>query len=362
MDIKKIAAAFGIYGENISFTECTVGHINDTYFVRRSPEAQIEFVFQKINTSIFKNPEQVMENIFNVTAHICKKLSDEGKDVSRGALEFLLTVDGKKGYSTEADEYWRVYKYLDDVVSLNSADTPELFKKSGYAFGNFQRQLADFDASVLHETIINFHNTVSRLEDFKAALKNNAAGRRDAIPEDIKFVLDREDKCSFIVDGIACGKFPLRVTHNDTKLNNLLIDKNTGDGICIVDLDTVMPGSALYDFGDAIRFGASSAAEDEADLDKVYIRLDMFDAYTEGFLKGVNGALTKEEIRAFPMGAYIITFETGIRFLTDYLNGDTYFRIHREGQNLDRARNQFKLVANMEEQMDKLCSIVENYI
>ena len=362
MNFKKIAASFGIYDENLTYSECNVGHINNTYFVSRSPEKAPEYVFQKINTSIFKKPDEVMENIFNVTTHIAKKLTEEGKDVSRGTLEFIKTTDGRYGYYTPEDGYWRVYKYMDDVLSLNSADSPDIFRKSGYAFGNFQRQLADFDASILHETIANFHNTVSRLDDFKKALENNAAGRRDSIPGDIKFVLDRADKCSFILDGIAAGKFPLRVTHNDTKLNNLLFDKNTGEGICIVDLDTVMPGSALYDFGDSIRFGASSAAEDETDLDKVYIRLDMFDAYTEGFLKGVKGALTEDEIRAFPMGAYIITFEIGIRFLTDYLNGDTYFRIHREGHNLDRARNQFKLVTSIEEQMDKLCSIVEKYI
>ena len=363
MNINRIASAFGINSGNLNYTECTIGHINNTYFVKSSPKLPgPEFVFQKINTDIFKNPENLMENIFNVTLHIRKKLIQEGKDPSRGTLEFLKTTDGKYGYNTKEDGYWRVYRYIDNVLSLNSADTPEVFGKSGFAFGNFQRQLADFDASLLHETIVNFHNTVSRLQDFKKALNDDIAGRKNSIQREINFVLDRADKCSYITDGIASGKFPLRVTHNDTKLNNLLIDKDTGEGICILDLDTVMPGSALYDFGDSIRFGASSAVEDETDLDKVFVRLDMFDAYTDGFIKGVNGALTEDEIRAFPIGAYIITFETGIRFLTDYLNGDTYFRIHHEGHNLDRARNQFKLVESMEQQMDKMNSIVDKYI
>ncbi len=360
--LKEVAAAFGIENRTIIYDECTIGHINSTFFVnyREDPDTH-HYVFQKVNTNIFKKPDELMFNIFNVTEHIYKKTEAEGLDPKRSTLRFMKTTDGKMGYIDRNGGYWRVYRYVGNAHTLDKADSTELFAKSGEAFGKFQRQLSDFDASILHESIPNFHNTVSRLNDFKVALEKDVCGRAASIPDDIKFVLDRADKCSYFVDGIASGKFPLRVTHNDTKLNNMLIDDDTNEAICIIDLDTVMPGSALYDFGDSIRFGASSALEDETDLSKVYVRLDMFEAYTQGFLRGVDGSLTENEIRAFPMGAYVITFETGIRFLTDYLNGDTYFRIHREGHNLDRARNQFKLVASMEEQMDELNKIVDKY-
>lgn len=361
MNIKKIAEGFGIDFDNITYSECTTGHINSTYFVKANGSSDEEYVFQKVNTSIFKNPGELMSNVFKVTEHIRKKLAEEHEVLSQ-TLDFLKTVNGEYGYVDEDGSYWRVYRFVTHAHSLNGADSPEVFERSGYAFGNFQRLLSDFDASLLYETIPNFHNTVSRLNDFKTALSKNAAGRKDSIPDDVKFVLDREDKCSFITDGIKTGKFPLRVTHNDTKLNNLLWDDETGKCVCVIDLDTVMPGSVLYDFGDSIRFGASSAAEDETDLSKVYVCLDKFEAYVKGFIAGTNGALTKEELAAFPMGAYIITFETGIRFLTDYLNGDTYFRIHYPSHNLDRARNQFKLVKSMEDQLDKMNEIMQKYI
>ncbi len=361
--LKDVAAAFGIENRELIYNECTIGHINSTFFVNYTADPGTHhYVFQKVNTNIFKKPDEVMSNIFYVTEHIAKKAESEGLDPKRSTLRFLRTTDGKFGYIDAEGGYWRVYRYVGNAHTLNTADSVELFAKSGEAFGKFQRQLSDFDASLLYESIPNFHNTVSRLNDFKAALEKDVCNRANDIPDDIKFVLDRAEKCSYFVDGIASGKIPLRVTHNDTKLNNMLIDDTTGEAICIIDLDTVMPGSSCYDFGDSIRFGASSALEDETDLSKVYIRMDLFDAYTEGFLKGVGGSLTENEIRSFPMGAYVITFETGIRFLTDYLNGDTYFRIHREGHNLDRARNQFKLVASMEEQMDEMNKIVEKYI
>ncbi len=361
MNIKKIAESFGIESENITYTECTTGHINSTYFVKVCDASDEEYVFQKVNTSIFKKPDELMSNIFKVTEHIKKKLDEEHEVLSR-TLDFLKTVNGDYGYTDEENAYWRVYRFVNNAYPLDVADRPEIFESSGYAFGNFQRLLSDFDASLLYETIPNFHNTASRLNDFKTALSNNLAGRKDSIPDDIAFVLNREDKCSYITDGIKSGKFPLRVTHNDTKLNNLLWDDATGGCVCVIDLDTVMPGSVLYDFGDSIRFGASSAAEDETDLSKVYVCLDKFEAYVKGFISGTKGALTKDELIAFPMGAYIITLETGIRFLTDYLNGDTYFRIHYPSHNLDRARNQFKLVKSMEEKMDEMNKIIQKYV
>ena len=361
MNIEKIAENFGIKSQNLTCNECTTGHINSTFFIKPDDGSSDEYVFQKVNTSIFKKPDELMSNVFKVTEHIKKKIHEE-HDVISQTLDFIKTVNGDYGYVDDEGEYWRAYRFVNNAHSLNAANSTELLESSGYAFGNFQRQLSDFDASELYETIPNFHNTVSRLNDLKTAIASDLAGRKKDISDDISFVLDREDKCSYIVDGISAGKFPLRVTHNDTKLNNLLWDDVTEKCVCVIDLDTVMPGSVLYDFGDAIRFGASSAAEDETDLSKVYMCLDKFEAYVRGFISGTRGALTENELLAFPMGAYIITLEIGIRFLTDYLNGDTYFRIHYPTQNLDRAKNQFKLVKSMEEQMDEMNRIMQKYV
>ena len=339
---------------------CEIGHINTTWFL--TVEGDKKYVLQKINKSIFKQPEVVMNNIVAVTDFIREQLRANGGDVERGALHALTSDSGKAYYVDGEGEYWRLYDFITDATCYLTADSTELFCKVGYAFGHFQSQLAKFDASVLGETIPNFHNTAVRYQTFLKAVEADVCGRAASVAEEIRFVTDRADKCSYIVDRIAKGILPLRVTHNDTKLNNIMMDNKTGEGICILDLDTIMPGSVLYDFGDSIRVGASSAAEDETDLSKVYVREDMFRAYAEGFLKGLGGSLSEDEIRALPMGAYVITLETGIRFLTDYLEGDTYFRIHREGHNLDRARNQFKLVADMEEKMDTLNAIVAEFV
>ena len=339
---------------------CDIGHINTTWFL--TAEDGKKYVLQKINKSIFKQPEVVMNNIVAVTDFIREQLRANGGDVERGALHAWPSDMGKAFYVDDEGEYWRLYDFITDATCYLSASSTELFSKVGYAFGHFQSQLADFDASVLGETIPNFHNTAVRYQTFLKAVEADVCGRAASVAEDIRFVTDRAEQCSYIVDRIAKGILPLRVTHNDTKLNNIMMDNTTGEGICILDLDTIMPGSVLYDFGDSIRFGASSAAEDETDLSQVYVREDMFRAYAEGFLKGLGGSLSEEEIRALPMGAYVITLETGIRFLTDYLEGDTYFRIHREGHNLDRARNQFKLVADMEAKMDALNAIVAEFV
>lgn len=338
---------------------CEIGHINRTWFV--TVEGGRKYVLQKINRAVFKQPEIVMNNIVAVTDFIREKLRAVGGDVTRGALHALTSDGGEAYYIDDEGEYWRLYDFITDATCYLSADSTELFCKVGYAFGHFQRQLSDFDASLLGETIPNFHNTAVRYQTFLRAVQADVCGRAAAVADDIRFVTDRAAQCSYIVDRIADGTLPLRVTHNDTKLNNIMMDDATGEGICILDLDTIMPGSVLYDFGDSIRFGASSAAEDETDLDRVFVREDMFRAYAEGFLRGLDGSLTREEILALPMGAYVITLETGIRFLTDYLEGDTYFRIHREGHNLDRARNQFKLVADMESKMDRLNAVVAEF-
>ncbi len=359
-EIFDIAKKFNLPSEPVSMQECKIGHINSTYFIDCADGEK--FVLQHINTNIFKDPDILMDNIVGVTAHIRKKLEAEGKDPLRGTLKFYCSENGLYYYKDEEGRCWRLYKYVDDVDCFQIADSTELLERVGKAFGHFQMQLSDYDAGGLRETIPNFHNTPSRLNDFKIALDKDSVGRAASIPDDIKFVLDHSKVCSYIMDKIADGDLPLRVTHNDTKLNNILMDHETGEPVCIIDLDTIMPGSVLFDFGDAIRFGASSALEDETDLTKVYMREDAFDAFAKGFVSGLEGSLSETEILELPMGALVITLETGIRLLTDYLNGDTYFRVHHPQHNLDRARNQFALVRDMEAKMPRMREIVKKYI
>ena len=355
-----VADSFKIDGSVIHIEECHNGHINRTYFL--TCENGKRYVMQMVNTDIFKKPDEVMENIVGVTEHIRRGYEAKGIDSDRRALRVIWTKSGKWGYVDERGVYWRMYDFVEDSDCYMQVESAEMFEKVGFAFGQFQRQLADFDASKLHESIPNFHNTEWRYANLEKAIAENKSGRAHLIPDEIKFALDRKEITSFINKSIADGSLSLRVTHNDTKLNNIMIDHETGEGICVIDLDTVMPGSVLADFGDSIRFGASSAAEDETDLSKVYCRLDMFEAYAKGFIEGLEGSLSESEIRALPMGALILTYETGIRFLSDYLDGDVYFRVAHPNHNLDRARNQFKLVADMEAKMDEMKAIVEKYI
>ena len=355
-----VADSFTIDGSVINIEECHNGHINRTYFLTCNTGKR--YVMQMVNTDIFKKPDEVMENIVGVTEHIRRGYEAKGIDATRRALNVIWTKNGKWAYVDERDVYWRMYDFVEDSDCYMQVESAEMFNKVGFAFGQFQRQLADFDASKLHESIPNFHNTEWRFSNLEKAIEENKSGRANLIPDDIKFALDRKEITSYINKSIADGSLALRVTHNDTKLNNIMMDRESGEGICVIDLDTVMPGSVLADFGDSIRFGASSAAEDETDLSKVYCRLEMFEAYAEGFIKGLEGSLSDSEIRALPMGALILTYETGIRFLSDYLDGDVYFRTSYPDHNLDRARNQFKLVADMEEKMDKMKAIVEKYI
>lgn len=351
---------FNIDSAPVSYTECKTGHINSTYFV--NTESGSRYVIQKINNNVFKRPDEVMHNIVAVTEFLKKKIILEGGDPDRETLTVIYTNDGKP-YFVDADgQTWRVYTFIRDAKTEDAADGPELFELVGEAFGKFQMMLSDYDASTLYEAIPNFHNTKHRFGTFLSSLEKNASGRADNCAEEIAFLKAREEKCSAIVDKIASGELPLRVTHNDTKLNNIMLDNKTGKPLAVVDLDTVMPGSVLYDFGDAIRFGASSAAEDETDLSKVFVKVEMFDAFAKGFIRGLDGKLSDEEIKMLPMGAYVITLETGMRFLTDYIDGDTYFRTEYPQHNLDRARNQFKLCLDMESKWQELAAVVEKYM
>ncbi len=368
MGIAKIFAIgkeFKLCGEILAVEENFVGHINNTFFVTCKSDDEKgtrRYVIQRVNTSIFKKPDEVMSNIENVTKHIRAFYEKQGIEASRRTLTVIRTNDDKLGYVDPNGNYWRAYDFIEEATCYLKVESADMFTKVGKAFGEFQMQLSDFDASLLYETIPNFHNTEDRFHNLEIAIEQNLSGRRDTCEADIAFALARKPITSFINDGIKSGKFSLRVTHNDTKLNNIMVDDKTGEGVCVIDLDTVMPGSVLCDFGDSIRFGASSAKEDEKNPDNVFVRLDMFDAFAKGFIGGLDGSLSEDEIKALPMGAMIITYETGIRFLTDYLNGDTYFRTEYATHNLDRARNQFALVADMEKKMPEMEKLISKYI
>ena len=338
------------------------GHINHTFLVTIDEAGKTgKVILQKMNRSIFTKPVELMENIMGITAFLREKIVANGGDPERETLNVIPAEDGQPYFVDSQGEYWRCYKFIEGATCYDQVESMEDFYESAVSFGNFQRLLADYPAETLHETIVGFHDTKARFEVFKKVVEADVCNRADSVKAEIDFVLAHEDVANVFGDLLAKGEIPLRVTHNDTKLNNIMIDDETHKGICVIDLDTVMPGLAMNDFGDSIRFGASTAAEDEQDLDKVWCDMELFEAYTKGFIEGCGGKLTKREIELLPMGAKVMTFECGMRFLTDHLQGDTYFQIHREGHNLDRARTQFKLVTDMEQKWETMAAIVKKY-
>lgn len=362
--IEEIFARFDFQGQYVDYRVFGSGHINTTYIVRYGlPDGTVqEYIVQKINHNVFKNIDSLMENIFSVTSFLRKKIKAYGGDEDRETLHFIKTRDGRKYFTDAEGDYYRAYIFVRNSISFDAVDSPELFKKSGIAFGKFQRLLADFPADTLTETIPNFHNTAWRYErEFLPAVSQDIVHRAADVQAEIAFVQKREADMHRLSDLAQAGSLPLRVTHNDTKLNNVIFDADSEDAICVIDLDTVMPGLAHFDFGDSIRFGANTAAEDEADLSKVSLNLDYFKAYAEGFLSEAGESLNACEIDNLAFAAKLMTLECGMRFLTDYLNGDTYFKTKYPEHNLVRARNQFALVADMEEkmgQMEKMISAI----
>ena len=356
-------AAFDFGGEVVGAVRYGSGHINDTFCVHTQPgEGPCRrFILQRISAAAFHHPDQVMANIASVTAFLRRAIAEAGGDPSRETMTVLLTREGRSFYTDSEGGAWRVYPFIENTVCLQAAETPELFAASARTFGRFQRMLKDYPADTLYETIPRFHDTEDRLAKLKAAVEADVMGRVKDVQPELDFVRKREADCSVALQALREGRLPLRVTHNDTKLNNVLIDRDSGEGICVIDLDTVMPGLSINDFGDSIRFGANHSAEDERDLSKVNFDLSLYEVYTQGFLEGAGGALTPAELDYLPWGAKLMTLECGIRFLTDYLEGDHYFRIHREGQNLDRCRTQFKLVADMEAQWEAMKAVVDKY-
>jgi Ser/Thr protein kinase RdoA (MazF antagonist) len=359
MECEKILSNFKIEGEPTSIVPYGEGHINDTYLVTTTAK---KYILQRINNQIFKSPENIMKNIAAVTSHLREQIIARGGDPERETLNIIKTNDGENFYMTPDEEYYRIYVFITDAKSHQLVQEPIHFYNAAKSFALFQRQLADFPAKSLFEPIPNFHNTKVRFENLLKAVKADKVGRVKEVEAEIEFAMARKDEVGIIVDLIEKGDIPVRVTHNDTKYNNIMIDNKTGEGICVIDLDTVMPGSLLYDFGDSIRFGASSALEDETDLSKVFMRDELYEIFTKGFLEVVGDTLAPAEIEYMAFSAKLMTFECGIRFLTDYLDGDNYFKIHRPSHNLDRARNQFKLVSDMETKMDFMKKVVQKYI
>lgn len=338
------------------------GHINDTYCVVCQPENGdcIRYILQGLSTAAFPHPEQVMENMVGITSYLSEKIAQAGGDSARETLTLVKTRDGKDSFTDVNGKVWRLTHFIENTDCYQTA-TKELFEASAYAFGNFQRMLSGYPAETLHEPIPRFHDTEDRFDKFLIALKADKMGRAAQVGAEIDFAMARKADCSVAMQALREGKLPLRVTHNDTKLNNVLFDRATAQGICVIDLDTTMPGLSINDFGDSIRFGANHCAEDEADLTKVNFDLSLFEAYTRGFLAGAKGSLTETELQYLPWGAKLMTLECGIRFLTDYLDGDRYFRIHYPQQNLNRCRTQFKLVKDMEDNFEAMAAIVAKY-
>ena len=338
------------------------GHINDTNrLTYETPQGTKRYILQRMSKSIFKKPVELMENVSGVTAWLRKKIIENGGDPERETLTLVKSNDGLPYFVDSTGEYWRVYLFIEGATCYDAVKDDNDFYQSAVAFGHFQRLLADYPAETLHETIKDFHNTPDRLEKFKKAVAEDICGRAASVQKEIDFILEREELTHALYDLQLDGRLPLRVTHNDTKLNNIMIDDETGKAICVIDLDTVMPGLTANDFGDSIRFGASTALEDEQDLSKVSCDLHLFDVYARGFIEGCGGALTDLEIDMLPMGAILMTFENGIRFLTDHLEGDHYFHIHREGHNLDRCRTQLTLVKDMQEKLPQMNAIIQKY-
>lgn len=354
---------FDMQGQVLKSLPFGNGHINDTYLVtiEKDHGVQCRVILQKMNKMIFTRPEEVMDNIVHVTAFLRQKILAGHGDPKRETLNVILTKEQKPYFIDSQGEYWRCFLYIENATSFDLVQDPEDFYQSGLAFGRFQSLLADYPANTLHETIPGFHDTQARFKVFKQAVEDDVCHRAASAQKEIDFVLTHEHLAHIFGDLLAKGEVPLRVTHNDTKLNNIMIDNETHQRICVIDLDTVMPGLAMNDFGDSIRFGASTALEDEQDLDKVWCDMNLFDVYTKGFIAGCDGKLTKKEIELLPMGALVMTYECGMRFLTDYLQGDVYFKTQRKNQNLDRCRTQFKLISDMEKKWNQMNDIIKKY-
>ena len=360
--LREIASHFHIYGDFVVAVPFGTGHINDTFQVTFDQGGTLlHYTLQRINTNVFRQPVQVMENFYRVTTHILSKIQKEGSRHSRSrrrTLRLVFTLDSMPYYKSPDGEYWRCYVFVENSHSFDVLEDADQAFKAAQAFGQFQLDLADLPGR-LNETIPFFHHAPRRLDALKAAMKADKVGRLKDVSREVDFVMAREKDLHMLLKLQEAGEIVERTTHNDTKLNNVLIDDFTGDGICVIDLDTVMPGLPHYDFGDMVRTGTSPAPEDETDLNKIHMRFEMFEALLRGYLAKAGGFLNTTEKELLPFSGKLMTLIVGIRFLTDYLDGDNYFKITRSGHNLDRARSQFKLVESIESQMDAMMKLLK---
>ena len=353
---QEVLNAYRFHGTLLSADPYGNGHINDTFLLvfEMYRMGRLKVILQRINTDVFQKPQELMDNVIGVTAFLQKKILDAGGDDSRETLTLIPTAGGELYYVDSQGGYWRAYQFITDAVCYEQVKKPEYFFEGARLFGKFQRQLSDYPIDALHEIIPDFHNTQMRYEQFQKALKEDVYERAGTVRDEIQCAMKYAYLCDIFPPLIASGELPLRVTHNDTKLNNQMFDNRTGKGLCIMDLDTVMPGLLAYDFGDAIRFGANTAAEDETDLSRVSLDLRLYKAYVKGFTEGCGSVMTERERELLPEGALVMTYECGLRFLTDYLQGDIYFKIDHPTHNLDRCRTQFTLLVDMADKLPKM--------
>ena len=362
-DIKEILPRFRFMGSYVSSRELTSGNINDTYVLTyRNGERTMMYTLQRINTYVFKDPQLVMQNIASVTNHLKANQIRHGSYDERHVLELVRTVDGDVMHKDARHGVWRAYTYITDALAPDVVDDPAQMEEVGRAFGRFQRDLADFPAAQLSETIPHFHNTTKRFYDFVRAVDNDRAGHVREMEDEIEFFFERRRMMGEIVRLMDNNVIPLRVTHNDTKSNNVLLDNKTGEALCVIDLYTVMPGSALYDYGDAVRFGASTAREDEEDTSLIRLDMDKTRAFTRGFVQETSGILSQEELSRLPMGIKVMTAELAMRFFTDYLDGDIYFKVNSPQHNLVRTRAQMALLMDIERREEELMEMVQRYL
>jgi len=363
---EEIIEKFKVSGNLVDVKQIVAGNINKTYIATYEEEGiNKRYLIQQINNYVFKNPYDVMNNIEDITKYLQSELDKKG-DTSHKVLKVIRTTDDKNMvvHKNEQgkEEFYRAYNFIEDAISYNASENAEVVRNAGKAFGNFQKLLSKYPIKNLAETIEGFHHTKNRFTNFEKSVEKDPVERAKLVDKEVKFVLDRKEMCSYIVDKLESKEIPYRVTHNDTKVNNVMMNKETGDFLAVVDLDTVMPGSVLYDYGDGIRSAASSALEEETDLSKVFMQNEFFESYTDGFLSELAPYISEEEVNLMGQAIRIMTFECGMRFLNDYIDGDKYFKCTYENCNLDRARNQFKLVEDMENKMDYINSYIwESY-
>lgn len=360
-DLYQITGQFLIYGDFREAEPYGSGHINDTYKVEFDQAGtRVRYIVQRINHQVFKDPARLMDNIRRVCEHSQTKLRARGsQDASRRALSLMPTRNGET-HHIDGENYWRCYPFIEHATSHDVIETTALAEAGADAFGRFLNHLADLPGEPLFETIPDFHNTLRRYERLSEVFEADPCERASAVCEEMEFVRQRKADAELIINALQNGEIPERVTHNDTKLNNVMIDDVTGEGVCVIDLDTVMPGTALNDFGDMVRTATNSAREDETDLSKIHMRLDYFEALARGFIRGASGSLTGRELELLPHSGKVMTLECGIRFLTDFLEGDVYFKTRRESHNLERCRAQFKLVSSIESQMDDMKAALDS--